>query len=77
MLESGMVSQREFLEWSVSFSGMVQEELEVFSEFKLAHAIECLSAASAEIDELLRSIVIQQEDFLHAQLDSSLATRRV
>ena len=63
ILEAGFVSNREFPEWSMAFAGSAQKELSAFAEFNVQHALDNPPGAAAEISALLRSLVVQDEEF--------------
>jgi blue light- and temperature-responsive anti-repressor len=62
VLETGYTQGREFPEWSMAFAGSTQNESTAFAEFNLDDAMENPSAAAAEIRNLLRSLVVRDED---------------
>ena len=64
VLEAGYISRREFPEWSMAFAGAARNEQAAFAEFNVEHALENPSGAAAEISALLRSLVVQDEDFV-------------
>jgi blue light- and temperature-responsive anti-repressor len=64
VLEACSVTQREFPDWSMAFSGSAQGESIAFAEFTLEGAFANPSAAAAEIHEMLSTLVSQEDDFL-------------
>ena len=65
VLEAVHVSRREFPEWSMAFAGSAQE-MPTFSEFSLEHAFRNPSAAAEEIHSLLRTLVVQEDEFAYS-----------
>ena len=63
VLEAGFVSQREFPEWSMAFSGANHGESAAFADFSLERAFQNPSVAATEIQEMLTSLVIQDDEF--------------
>jgi hypothetical protein len=61
-LEAGHVARREFPEWSMAFAGAPRDEMTTFSEFSVEHAFKNPTAAAEEIHNLLRTLVIQEDE---------------
>ncbi len=66
LLESGYVDHRDFPEWSMAFAGSGAEETTAFAEFNFDQAVARTSASAAEVQDLLRSLVVQEEDWAAA-----------
>ena len=66
LLESGYVDHRDFPEWSMAFAGSGAEEAAAFAEFNFYEALARPSAAATEVQDLLRSLVVQEEDWAAA-----------
>jgi hypothetical protein len=62
ILEAGHVARREFPEWSMAFAGAPRDEMTTFSEFSVEHAFKNPTAAAEEIHNLLRTLVIQEDE---------------
>lgn len=70
VLEAGYINQREFPHWSMAFCGTVLQENAAFAEFNATHEFTNLSAAAAEVREMLHQLVIPEDQSL--PLDSLL-----
>lgn len=62
VLESGYVPNREFPEWSMAFAGSATEESSALAVFRTPNTSVNTSAAAAEINALLRTLVVQGEE---------------
>ncbi len=66
LLESGYVDHRDFPEWSMAFAGSGAEEATAFAEFNFDRAVARPSTSAAEVQGLLRSLVVQEDDWAAA-----------
>lgn len=62
VLETGFVAAREFPEWSMAFAASGTEESSTLAVFHSMSAPVNVSAAAAEINALLRTLVVPDED---------------
>lgn len=63
VLECGLVSVRDFPEWSMAFAGGGQGRADSFADMSIAKALGNQSTAGAEVSELLRNLVVQEDDY--------------
>jgi hypothetical protein len=63
VLESVFVPERDFPEWSMAFAGAAAEEALACTAFSLPDTLENPSTAATEINALLRTLVVQEEDY--------------
>ena len=63
ILEAGYVPQRDFPDWSMAFTGTTHEPSMAGSEFDFDQAFENPSAAAVEVRNLLRTLVVQEDDY--------------
>ena len=63
VLQSKLVDSRDFPEWSMAFAGTVSEASHPLISASVAAAIANPSIAGKQVLELLRSLVIQEEDW--------------
>lgn len=61
VLECGYVSDRDFPEWSMAYASLAPEKSSGPGIFSLPSAIENTSTAAAEINSLLRTLVLQDD----------------
>ena len=62
VLEAGSVPCREFGEWAMAFAGGAQNETDVFAEFTAEKIAANPSTVAAEINELLHTLVVQEDN---------------
>ena len=68
LLEAGFVPQRDFPEWSMAFAGApdvgaLGEGSSGFANFSYDQAVETPTAAAAEVRDLLKQLVVQEDDW--------------
>lgn len=61
VLECGTVPARDFPEWSMAFAGVASAGSR-FAEMSLAEMLENQTTAAAEISEMLRTLVVQEDE---------------
>lgn len=66
VLEFVTVAFRDFPEWSMAFAGGRQGGSGSFADMSIAKAMSNHSTAAAEISELLRTLVTQEDDYAAA-----------
>ena len=66
VLESGMIAARDFPEWSMAFAGMDPAESAAFAEFNMTDILANPTASAEGVRTLLRSLVVQEDDFDYA-----------
>ena len=63
VLECGNVPQRDFPEWSMAYASTDASQSASLAELNLADLLQHQSTAAAEISSLLRSLVVQDEEY--------------
>ncbi|MBB5060693.1 hypothetical protein HDF16_005429 [Granulicella aggregans] len=63
VLQCGNVPQRDFPEWSMAYAKADSGETESLADLNLAELLENQSTAAAEISNLLRSLVVQDDEY--------------
>lgn len=63
VLESGLAAGRDFPDWSMAFAGSAEESSGAFAEFRFENALASPSDSAAEVQQLLRSLVVQEDDW--------------
>lgn len=63
VLECTLVSSRDFPEWSMAFAGGGHGSEHTFADMSIAKALANQSTAAVEISELLRTLVLQEDDY--------------
>lgn len=63
VLECTLISSRDFPEWSMAFAGGGHVSAHTFADMSIAKALENQSTAAAEVSELLRTLVLQEDDY--------------
>ena len=63
VLECSLAPSRDFPEWAMAFAGGGQGASESFAEMSLAKALTHQSTAAAQVSELLRTLVVQEDDY--------------
>lgn len=63
VLECTLVSSRDFPEWSMAYAGGGDGSAHTFADMNIARALANQSTAAAEISELLRTLVLQEDDY--------------
>lgn len=63
VLECTMVASRDFPEWSMAFAGGGNGGTHSFADTSIAKALANQSTAAAEVSELLRTLVLQEDDY--------------
>ncbi|MGI4827258.1 MAG: BLUF domain-containing protein [Janthinobacterium lividum] len=63
VLECTVVPSRDFPEWSMAFAGGGESGAGSFADMSIAKAMVNQSTAAAQISELLRALVVQEDDY--------------
>ncbi len=61
LLECGNVPSRDFPEWSMAYARGASEDTARFSDLNLAKALENQSTAAAQVSDILRTLVLQDD----------------
>jgi hypothetical protein len=63
VLENAIIPGRDFPEWSMAFAGIDQKESAAFADFNMENILSNPSASANGVRDLLRSLVVQEEDY--------------